>query len=128
MPAWSSASAIRQRRRSAGRRLKTLFEKEQRGSYYSPTIYRLLSIMALRKVTIFDKPGSAVVPVDEEGQAKPCVLGVRWVNPDTFETIRVRGGVRTGPHNEVLKKIEPTLDLSPFANDDFGKTHLKVKK
>ncbi len=70
--------------------------------------------MALRKVTYFDKQGVSSVPVDEEGQAKPCVLGVRWVNPDTFETIRVRGGARTGPHSEVLKEIEPTLDLSPF--------------
>lgn len=84
--------------------------------------------MALRKVTLFDKPGSAVQPVDEEGQAKPCVLGVRWVNPDTFETIRVRGGVRTGPKNEVLKKIDPTLDLSPFAIDNQGKASLTVKK
>jgi hypothetical protein len=84
--------------------------------------------MALRKVTLFDKPGDAVQPVDEEGQAKPCVLGVRWVNPDTFETIRVRGGVRTGPHNEVLKEIEPTLDLSPFAIDNLGKAPRKVKE
>lgn len=77
--------------------------------------------MALRKVTCFDKPGIAAVSVDEEGQAKPCVLGVRWVNPDTFETIRARGGDRTGPRNEELQKIEPTLDLSPFANDRLGK-------
>jgi hypothetical protein len=83
--------------------------------------------MALRKVTLFDKPGTAVEPTDEEGQAKPCVLGVRWVNPDTFETIRVRGGARTGPHNEVLKEIEPTLDLSPFAIEHLGKAPRKVK-
>ncbi len=70
--------------------------------------------MALRKITCFDNEGIAVVPVDEEGQAKPCVFGVRWVNPDTFETIRVRGGARTGPQGEMLKEIEPTLDLSPF--------------
>jgi hypothetical protein len=72
--------------------------------------------MALRKVTFFDKVGTAVVPVDEEGQAKPCVFGVRWVNSDTFETIRLRGGKRTGPKNEVLEEVTPTLDLSPFAN------------
>ncbi len=81
--------------------------------------------MALRKVTFFDKPGSAAAPVDEEGQAKPCVLGVRWVNPDTFETIRIRGGARTGPHGEVLKQIEPTLDLSAFAIDGLGKNPRK---
>jgi len=73
--------------------------------------------MALRKVTVFDNEGFAEVPVEEEGQAKPCVLGVRWVNPDTFETIRVRGGKRTGPAGEVLREISPTTDLSPFANN-----------
>lgn len=77
--------------------------------------------MGLRKVTLFDKDGVAIVPVDEDGQAKPCVLGVRWVNPDTFETIRARGGIRTGPKNEVLEKVEPTLDLSPFEIDNLGK-------
>lgn len=76
--------------------------------------------MGLRKVTLFDKPGSAIVPVDEDGQAKPCVLGVRWVNPETFETIRVRGGQRTGPKSEVLQEIPPTLDLSAFAIDRLG--------
>ena len=81
----------------------------------------ILSSMALRKVTYFDKAGIAAVPVDEEGQAKPCVLGVRWVNPDTFETIRVRGGTRTGPHNEIIRKIDPTLDLTPFEIENLGK-------
>jgi hypothetical protein len=68
--------------------------------------------MPLRKVTLFDKEGVADLPYDEEGQAKPCVLGVRWVNPTTFETIRARGGHRTGPHSEVIEEIKPTLDLS----------------
>jgi hypothetical protein len=77
--------------------------------------------MGLRKVTLFDKSGTAVVPVDEDGQAKPCVMGVRWVNPDTFETIRVVGGKRTDPKGEVVKEIPPTLDLSPFAIDNLGK-------
>ena len=70
--------------------------------------------MALRKVTFFDHKGAAAEPVDEEGQAKPCVFGVRWVNPDTFETIRLRGGQRTGPKGEVLEEIKPTRSLSPF--------------
>ena len=78
--------------------------------------------MALRKVTLFDKTGTTLEPVDEEGQAKPCVLGIRWVNPDSFETIRVRGGKRTGPRGELLKEIRPTVDLSPFYNDGRGKT------
>jgi hypothetical protein len=77
--------------------------------------------MALRKVTFYDKDGTAIVPVDEDGQAKPCVMGVRWVNPDTFETIRAIGGKRTGPKNEVLQEIPPTLDLSAFAIENLGK-------
>ena len=78
--------------------------------------------MALKKVTYFDKPGVALRPEDEEGQAKPNVYGVRWVNADTFETIRVRGGARTGPHGEVLQKVAPTLDLTAFATQDLDKT------
>jgi hypothetical protein len=72
--------------------------------------------MALRKVTFFDHEGKALEPVDEEGQAKPCVFGVRWVNPETFETIRIRGGARTDPKGNVIQEIRPTRDLSPFVN------------
>ncbi|HUY29062.1 MAG TPA: hypothetical protein VMV27_16750 [Candidatus Binataceae bacterium] len=84
--------------------------------------------MSLRKVTYFDKPGEAEISVDEDGQAKPCVLGVRWVNPDTFETIRVIGGRRTGRHNEVLQEIAPTLDVSPFAIERLGAAPRKLGK
>ena len=75
--------------------------------------------MGLRKVTLFDKEGTTLVPVEEDGQAKPAVLGVRWTNPDTFETIRVVGGKRTGPKNEVLMNVPPTLDTSAFAIEDL---------
>jgi hypothetical protein len=77
--------------------------------------------MGLRKVTLFDKEGTTLVPVDEDGQAKPAVLGVRWVNPDTFETIRIRGGHRTGPKNEVLAEVPATRDLSPFAIEQLAR-------
>jgi hypothetical protein len=81
--------------------------------------------MGLRKVTLFDKEGRAIVPVDEDGQAKPAVLGVRWTNPDSFETIRVRGGKRTGPRNEVLMEVRPTLDTSAFAIEDLPAPKVK---
>ena len=81
--------------------------------------------MSLRKVTLFDKTGSAVQLTDEDGQAKPAVMGVRWVNPTTFETIRVRGGKRTGPKNEILQEIPATVDVSPFAIDDLTQTSAK---
>jgi hypothetical protein len=77
--------------------------------------------MGLRKVTVFDHVGPALEPVDEEGQAKPAVLGVRWLNPDTLETIRLRGGDRTGPKGEVIQEIAPSRDLSPFAIEGLGK-------
>jgi hypothetical protein len=82
--------------------------------------------MALRKVTYFDKPGEAAIAVDEEGQAKPCVLGVRWVNDETFETIRIRGGQRTGPRNEVLMEVAPTLDMSPFLIEHLARAPRKI--
>lgn len=84
--------------------------------------------MSLRKVTFFDKPGPAEVPVDQDGQAKPCVFGVRFVNHDTFETIRIRGGNRTGRHNEVLQKIPPTLDQSMLALERLGQAPRKIGK
>jgi hypothetical protein len=81
--------------------------------------------MALRKVTFFDKEGTTIVPIDEDGQAKPAVMGVRWVNPDTFETIRVVGGKRTGPKGEVLMEVPATPDTSPFAVEDLPPPKVK---
>jgi hypothetical protein len=81
--------------------------------------------MGLRKVTFFDKEGTTLVLVDDDGQAKPAVMGVRWVNPETFETIRVRGGQRTGPKNEVLMEIAPTLDTGAFAVEDLPAPKVK---
>ena len=81
--------------------------------------------MSLRKVTLFDKQGTTLVPVDEDGQAKPAVMGVRWVNSDTFETIRVRGGKRTGPRNEVLMEVPATPDTGAFAIEDLPPPKVK---
>ena len=67
--------------------------------------------MPLRKVTVFDAPGAALEPSDEEGQAKPAILGVRFVNPDTYETIVLRGGKRTGPHGEVIEEVKPSRNF-----------------
>ena len=81
--------------------------------------------MGLRKVTFFDKEGTTLVPIDEDGQAKPAVMGVRWVNADTFETIRVRGGKLTGPKNEVLLEVPPTLDTTSFIAEDLAPPKVK---
>ncbi len=84
--------------------------------------------MPIRKVTLFDRDGIAAEPYEEDGQAKPCVLGVRWVNPGTFETICARGGKRTGPKSEVLEEIAPTADVSAFEIEGLGKKPRKVAK
>jgi hypothetical protein len=65
----------------------------------------------LRKITLFDHKGLGLLPDEDEGQAKPCALGVRWVNPDTLETIYLRGGRRTGPKGEVLQEVTPSADV-----------------
>jgi hypothetical protein len=63
--------------------------------------------MAKRMVTNFSRAGfPSYEQIDEDGQAKPCVYGVPWVNPDTIATINKRGGRRTGPKGEVLEPQE----------------------
>jgi hypothetical protein len=80
--------------------------------------------MSLRKVTLFDHEGPTLVPVNEDGQAKPAVLGVRWVNPDTLETIYLRGGKRTGPKGETLQEIPPTLDIPQVRIQGHSKSEI----
>lgn len=64
--------------------------------------------MAKRMVSHFSRAGfPSYEKVDEDGQAKPCVYGVPWVNPDTLATITKHGGRRTDPKGEPL-----TLDGS----------------
>jgi hypothetical protein len=81
--------------------------------------------MSLRKVTFFDRPGRSLCDVDEEGQAKPSVFGVNWVNLDTFKTIRVRGGVRTDPFGNPISDVAPTVSTSPF---DVGGPFLEGRR
>ena len=44
--------------------------------------------------------------VEEEGMAKPCAMGLPWVNPDTVRTLELRRVGRTGPKGEALKAAE----------------------
>lgn len=61
--------------------------------------------MAKRTVSNFSRAGfPSYEKVDEDGQAKPCVYGVPWVNPDTLATIAKHGGQRTGPKGEPWKQ------------------------
>lgn len=57
--------------------------------------------MGKRMVTSFSRAGfPSYEEIDEDGQAKPCVFGHAWVNPDTLETLRKHGSRRTGPKGE----------------------------
>ena len=57
--------------------------------------------MAKRLRVNFDKAAGAV-RVDEEGQAKPCAMGVHWVNVDTLKTLAKRRIPRTDPKGRPL--------------------------
>lgn len=57
--------------------------------------------MAKRMVTNFSRAAYPTYErIDEEGQAKPAIYGVRWVNPDTVATLKKYGERRTGPRGE----------------------------
>ncbi len=58
--------------------------------------------MAKRLRVYFDKPAGAAL-VDEEGQAKPCAMGVHWVNVDTQKTLAKRRIPRTDPYGRPLE-------------------------
>ncbi|MGE3500070.1 MAG: hypothetical protein AB7N53_19590 [Candidatus Binatia bacterium] len=59
--------------------------------------------MGKRIVSNFSRAGfPSTEAIDEDGQAKPAVYGVRWVNPDTLATLPKHGGKRTGPKGEPL--------------------------
>ena len=41
--------------------------------------------------------------VEEEGMAKPCAMGIPWVNLHTLQTLERRNIPRTGPKGEALE-------------------------
>lgn len=64
--------------------------------------------MAKRMVSNFSRAGyPSYQIVDDDDQAKPCVFGVPWVNPDTLRTLKRHGGVRTGPKGEPFEGVAP---------------------
>jgi len=66
--------------------------------------------MSRRKVSNFQREGfPSYEEIDEEGQAKPCVYGVPWVNVDTLRTIARHGDVRTGPKGEPVAADSPMI-------------------
>jgi len=61
----------------------------------------MLARVAKRLRVNFDKPVGAT-RIDEEGQAKPCAMGVGWVNRDTLETLAKLHIPRTDPKGRPL--------------------------
>lgn len=67
--------------------------------------------MAKRMVTNFSRAGfPSYEKLEEDGQAKPAIYGVPWVNSDTLATIRKHGGRRTGPKGEPLEESSNSDD------------------
>jgi hypothetical protein len=64
--------------------------------------------MGKRMVTNFSRAGfPSYEEIDEDGQAKPCVFGHPWVNPDTLATSRKHGSKRSGPKGEPIEGKAP---------------------
>ena len=60
--------------------------------------------MGKRMVTSFSRAAFPTYEeIDEDGQAKPCVFGQPWVNPDTLATSHKHGAGRTGPKGEPIE-------------------------
>lgn len=51
--------------------------------------------------------------VEEEGMAKPCAVGLPWVNPDTVRTLAARNVPRTGPKGERLESDAAPSEATP---------------
>ena len=59
--------------------------------------------MAKRMMMDFQRQGyPQFITEEEDGMAKPCAVGIEWVNEDTLKTIRKRKIQRTGPKGERL--------------------------
>jgi hypothetical protein len=59
--------------------------------------------MGKRMMVDFSKAGFPQYDeVEEEGMAKPCAMGLPWVNVDTLKTLARRHIHRTGPKGELI--------------------------
>ncbi len=54
--------------------------------------------------------------VEEEGMAKPCAMGLPWVNPDTVRTLELRQVSQTGPKGEALEVAETPQEIASESN------------
>jgi len=64
--------------------------------------------MGKRRMSNFAKAGFPhYEEIEEEGMAKPCAMGIPWVNVDTLSTLARRRIPRTGPKGEPLGEQNP---------------------
>ena len=74
--------------------------------------------MGKRMMVNFGKEGfPQYEEVEEEGMAKPCAMGLPWVNPDTARTLELRQVKRTGPKGEDFEAPE-TPNETQAASDE----------
>jgi hypothetical protein len=69
--------------------------------------------MGKRMMVDFSKAGFPQYDeVEEEGMAKPCAMGLPWVNVDTLKTLERRHIHRTGPKGELLEVQDASAKAS----------------
>ncbi len=69
--------------------------------------------MGKRMMVNFSKVGfPQYEEVEEEGMAKPCAMGLPWVNQDTVKTLELRQISRTGPKGETLESRDEEASAS----------------
>ena len=60
--------------------------------------------MGKRMMVDFSKAGFPQYDeIEEEGMAKPCAMGLPWVNVDTLRTLERRHIHKTGPKGEPME-------------------------
>ncbi len=75
--------------------------------------------MGKRMMVNFSKVGfPQYEEVEEEGMAKPCAMGLPWVNLDTVKTLELRQISRTGPKGETLENLESRDDKASASNGE----------
>ncbi len=79
--------------------------------------------MGKRMMVNFSKVGfPQYEEVEEEGMAKPCAMGLPWVNEDTVKTLELRQISRTGPKGETLENLETFESRDEKASAPNGET------
>lgn len=79
------------------------------GQAGNPARISLWSAVVAKRLQV-DFKAPTVRFVEENGQPRPCAMGVPWVNPDTLETLALLEIPRTDPWGRPLPKTEKKED------------------